>query len=145
MEYWIGSLLALAFTASGTGLGFDRERVFYPAVMLAVATYYILFAAMSASTSVVLAESIAASAFLLLTVVGFKSTLWLVVAALIGHGLFDLFHHSIIDDPAVPLWWPGFCASFDIVAGGYLAVLLTKRPGLDRRIPSCQYIDGGTK
>lgn len=125
-------MLALTITASATALGLDRERAFYPAMMIAIATYYILFAAMSASASVVTAESLAAGAFLLLTAVGFKTSLWFVIAALAGHGVFDVFHHLIIDDPGVPRWWPGFCMAFDIVAAGYLAVLLTKRPSLSR-------------
>jgi hypothetical protein len=25
------------------------------------------------------------------------------------------------------MWWPGFCLSFDIFAGGFLAVLLMRR------------------
>jgi hypothetical protein len=41
--------------------------------------------------------------------------------------VFDVFHHLLIDNPGVPRWWPGFCMSFDVVAGGYLALLLLKR------------------
>ena len=134
MEYAIGTALALTVTASATALGLDRERVFYPAVMIAVATYYILFAAMGASASVMIAESVAAVAFLVLTVMGFKTSLWFVVAALAGHGVFDLLHHLIIEDPSVPRWWPGFCSAFDIVAAGYLAVLLSRRPGLAKPV-----------
>jgi hypothetical protein len=26
------------------------------------------------------------------------------------------------------MWWPGFCLSFDILAGGFLAMLLMRRP-----------------
>jgi hypothetical protein len=33
-------------------------------------------------------------------VIGFKTTLWLAVVALAGHGVFDFLHHLIIDDPA---------------------------------------------
>ena len=134
MEYAIGTALALTVTASATVLGLDRERVFYPAMMIAIATYYILFAAMGASASVVIVESLAAGAFLLLTVIGFETSLWFVVAALAGHGVFDIFHHLLIDDPGVPPWWPGFCSAFDILAAGYLAVLLTRRPSLARTL-----------
>ena len=132
MEYVIGVVLSLAITASATALGFDRERVFYPAVMIAIASYYILFAAMSASASVVMVESVAAGAFLVFAMIGFKTRLWLVVVALASHSVFDFFHHLIIDNPGVPRWWPGFCLAFDIVAAGYLAVLLMKRPSLAR-------------
>ena len=122
----------MTITASATAIGLDRERSFYPAMMIAIATYYILFAAISGSVSVVIGESLAAAVFLVFTAIGFKTSLWFVVAALAGHGVFDVFHHLIIDDPGVPRFWPGFCAAFDIVAAAYLAVLLTKRPGLAR-------------
>jgi hypothetical protein len=34
-----------------------------------------------------------------------------------------MFIHS----PGVPVWWPGFCLSFDVLASGFLAVLLMRR------------------
>ena len=132
MGYVIGTVLALAVTTSATALGLDRERVFYPSMMITIAAYYILFAAMGASAPVVILEAVAAIAFMLLAVVGFKTSLWLVAAALAAHGVFDLFHHLIIDDPGVPRWWPDFCLAFDVVAAGYLGILLMKRPDLTR-------------
>jgi hypothetical protein len=129
MEYAIGLALALFVSGSATALGFDRERVFYPAILIVVAAYYVLFAAMISSGSAVIAESIAAVAFFLIAVIGFKSTLWLVVAGLAGHGLFDFVHHFIIENPGVPLWWPGFCLTADVALASYLAVLIKKRPG----------------
>ena len=82
---------------------------------------------MGNSTTALVRESLAAAAFLVMAVAGFKKGLWLVAAGLAGHGVFDLFHHLLIQNPGLPVWWPGFCMSFDIVAGGFLAVLLTKR------------------
>jgi hypothetical protein len=130
MEYAIGLLLSLAVLGSATAIGFDRERVFYPAVMIVIASYYVLFAVMAASGPVVIAEAVAASAFLLLAVIGFKTRLWLVATALAAHGVFDFVHRFIIENPGVPHWWPGFCLAFDVAAAGYLAILLVKRPGL---------------
>ena len=127
MEYVIGTALALAFTLSATATGLDRDRAFYTAVAIAVATYYILFAAMTGSASVIIAESVAAGAFLLLAVVGFRTKPSLIALAIGGHGVFDVLHHLLIDNPGVPRWWPGFCMSFDVVAGGYLALVLWKR------------------
>jgi hypothetical protein len=132
MEYLIGIGLALALTIAATAFGLDRERVFYPAMMIAIAGNYILFGAISGSGPVVIAESISAVAFMALAVIGFKTRLWIVVAALAGHGVFDLFHHLMIDDPGVPAWWPEFCLAFDVVAAVYLAVLLLMRPNLAR-------------
>jgi len=133
MEYMIGAVLATATCVFfGVLAGFDRERVFYPVMLVIVATYYILFAAMGGSASELTMESLAACVFFLVAVVGFKRNLWLVAAALAGHGIFDFFHHRIIENPGVPVWWPGFCMGFDVLAGGFFAMLLWKRAGWRR-------------
>ena len=59
--------------------------------------------------------------FLLAAVTGFKKRPWWVVAGLFAHGLFDFVHRSLISNPGIPVWWPGFCLTFDITAGVYLA------------------------
>jgi hypothetical protein len=129
MEYLIGVGVAVAVYVFAMVSGFDRERVFYPTVLVVVGHYYILFAAMGSSTPVLALESLAAAVFLALAVIGFKKSLWLISAALAGHGIFDLFHYLLIQNPGVPAWWPGFCMSFDVLAGGFLALLLMRRSG----------------
>ncbi|MFN7993383.1 MAG: hypothetical protein U0Q18_07265 [Bryobacteraceae bacterium] len=129
MEYLIGVVLALAVCAFAMVTGFDRDRVFYPTVAIVNATYYILFAVMGSSTPALVWESLPAAAFLALAVAGFKKNLWLAVAAIVGHGVFDFFHHLFIQNPGLPVWWPGFCLAFDVLAGGVLAMLLIRRPG----------------
>ena len=62
------------------------------------------------------------SAFLFLAILGFKRGLLLVAAVIAGYGVFDFFHHSLIDNPGVPRWWPGFCLAFDVGFGGYVAM-----------------------
>jgi hypothetical protein len=130
MEYAIGLVVSLAIFGSSTVIGFDRERAFYPAVMIVIAAYYVLFAAMGATAAVLVLECAAASVFVIVAVIGFKTRLWLVAAALAGHGVFDFFHHYIIENPGVPHWWPGFCLAAEVVAAVFLAVLLKKRPAL---------------
>jgi len=127
MEYLIGGILAGAVFAFGRSAGFDRDRVFYPMLLIVVAHYYILFAVMGRSMTALLIESLVAGVFVMAAVAGFKINLWLVAVALAAHGVFDFFHHRFIRNPGVPIWWPGFCLGFDVVAGGLLAVLLTKR------------------
>jgi hypothetical protein len=127
MEYLIGVGLAVLVCAFATLVGFDRDRVFYPTLVLVIASYYILFAVMGSSTPALILESVMAAVFFALAVVGFKKSLWLIVVALAGHGVFDFFHHFFIRNPGVPAWWPGFCLSFDILAGAFLAMLLMRR------------------
>jgi len=121
-------ILALAVAGLAAITGFDRERAFYPTVLIVIASYYVLFAAMGASGRTLVIEIVVASGFLLIAVVGFKRNLWWVVAALIGHGIFDFVHHMFIDNPGVPRWWPGFCLIFDVIVGGLLAVRLMRSP-----------------
>lgn len=129
MEYLIGVGLAALVCTFALLAGFDRERVFYPTMVLVIASYYILFAVLGGSKQALAWESLITCVFLVLAVAGFKKSLWLIVAALVGHGVFDSVHHFLIDNPGVPIWWPGFCLSFDVLAGCFLAVLLLRRSG----------------
>src|SRR5947208_4396037 len=117
MEYVIGLMLSLAVGGLASVVGFDRERAFYPTVLIVIASYYVLFAAMGTSGRTLIVESAVASGFLIVAVFGFRRNLWLVVAALGGHGAFDFVHHWLIDNPGVPHWWPGFCLAFDAILG----------------------------
>lgn len=103
----------------------DRDRAFYPTVLMVVASYYVLFAAMAGSRSIIV-ECIGLALFIALAIAGFKFNLWLVAAALVGHGVFDFFHAGLIANPGVPSWWPSFCLGYDVVAGAFLAILLTR-------------------
>ncbi len=58
MPYVIGIVLALGVAVFARRVGFDRDRAFYPTVMIVIASYYVLFAAMSASVHTVLLELI---------------------------------------------------------------------------------------
>src|SRR5690349_15823046 len=123
MDLSIGVALAIAVGIFASFVGLDRDRAFYPTVMTVIASYYALFAVMGGSSSALFAESVAACAFVVLAVVGFKRSLWLVVVALAAHGVFDFVHGHLITDPGVPTWWPGFCLAYDVGAAAYLAWL----------------------
>jgi len=135
MEYLIGLILAVATVCLSTGVGLARERSFYPTVLIVIGSYYVLFAAMVASRRTIVVESVVAGIFLLFAVFGFKRNLWFVVAALIGHGMFDFVHHFFIDNPGVPHWWPGFCLAFDALLGLFLALRLIRHPHLSEAAP----------
>jgi hypothetical protein len=128
MAYLVGALLALAVGGGlGTGVGLDRDRAFYPTVMGVIASYYPLFAVVGGSSHALLVDIAVGTVFLAVAMVGFRSSLWLVVAALASHGILDAFHGRLVANPGVPVWWPAFCLAFDVVAAGYLAFLLLRR------------------
>ena len=130
MEYLIGVMLAAAVAGFATATGLDRERGFYPPLLIVIASYYVLFAVMGASRGALLIEIIVACGFLLFAVLGFRKNLWFAAAAIIGHGAFDFVHHLLIENPGVPRWWPGFCLAFDVIFGLWLAVRLKRVPSL---------------
>jgi hypothetical protein len=127
MEYLVGILLSLGTIVLAAAIGFARERSFYSTVLIVIGTYYILFAAMGASGRTLMIEIAIAGGFILFAVLGFKGSLWLVAAALVGHGIFDFIRPSLIANPGVPRWWPGFCLAFDVIFGGWLALQLLQR------------------
>ena len=127
MAFLIGALLALAIGLFATVVGLDRDRAFYPTVMIVIALLYVLFAAMGATTHVLVLESLVGACFIGLAVFGFRSSLWVVALALAAHGVFDLFHDGVISNPGVPPWWRDFCLTYDVAAAGYLAWILRSR------------------
>jgi hypothetical protein len=147
MELLIGASLAVGVALIAAAAGFDRDRAFYPVVLVVVASYYDLFALIGGSLPALGIETAGLALFFGLAIIGFRTNLWLVAAALAGHGVFDLVHPQLIVNPGVPGWWPPFCMAYDVSAGAALALRLLSarlpvRPaspsvGRDRsRIPS---------
>lgn len=126
MPFVIGIALSAGVALFAKKVGLDRDRAFYPTVVIVVALYYVLFAAMSGSVRTVLIETVVMSVFATVAVVGFKSSAWIVVAALAGHGVFDVFHGHLVENSGVPVWWPAFCSSYDIGAAVWLAWLVRR-------------------
>lgn len=128
MPLLVGLVLALGVAVFARRVGLDRDRAFYPTVLIVVALYYVLFAVMSGSTRAVVIESIVMTGFAAAAVIGFWSSRWIVVAGLFAHGVMDGFHGRVIENTGVPAWWPAFCLAYDVGAAGCLAWLITRRP-----------------
>lgn len=126
MDYAIGIALALVVSCFARATGLDRDRAFYATLAIMIASYYVLFAVMGGSGHALVVESIVMVAFVVVAVIGFKLNLWLVVACLAAHGVFDVFHDLVSPNPGVPEWWPAFCMTFDISAACFLAWLLMR-------------------
>ncbi|MBR7618344.1 alpha/beta fold hydrolase [Phenylobacterium sp. 20VBR1] len=129
MEYLVGAGLGLAVGVMATFVGFDRGRAFYPVVLIVVASYHDLFAVMGGSLPALGFETLGLAAFWGVAVLGFRTNLWWIVAALAAHGVLDLFHARLVDNPGVPSWWPAFCLTYDLTAAAWLArrLLRTRR------------------
>jgi hypothetical protein len=136
MDYAVGIALALVVSGGAALVGFDRDRAFYPTLLVVIALYYVLFAVISGSFHAVLVESAVTTAFAAVAVLGFRRKLWIVSAALAAHGVFDAVHGSLVTNPGVPAWWPAFCLAYDVTAAGAMIWLLMRRPALEKEL--CQ-------
>ena len=58
---------------------------------------------------------------------GFKRSPWLVVVALVAHGVMDVFHDALVHNAGVPSEWLGFCMTFDVTAAVLIAYVLVFR------------------
>jgi hypothetical protein len=122
----VGVVLAVLVSLFARLVGLDRDRAFYPTLLIVIALYYVLFAVMGGSVQALAVEVVVMTLFSFMAVLGFKRNLWLVVGALAGHGVFDFVHGYLVNNPGVPPWWPPFCLAYDVVAAGFLAWLLAR-------------------
>lgn len=127
MEYTVGIVLGIGIGIFATVVGLDGDRALYPTALIVIASYYCLFAVVGGSNPALVRELVVAAVFIVIAAVGFRINLWLVAAGIVGHGVFDFFHHLVIDNPGLPTWWPMFCMSIDIVIGAYLALMLVRK------------------
>ena len=126
LPYVVGIVLSIGVASFARWVGFDRDRAFYPTVLIVVASYYVLFAAMIGSVETVLIESIVMAVFVIAAVAGFKGTPWIVVGGLAAHGVQDAVHGHIVANAGVPAWWPAWCLAYDVGAAVALSWLLTR-------------------
>lgn len=124
LPYLVGLVLSVGVAVFARCVGFDRDRAFYPVVLIVIASYYVLFAAMSGSIRTVALESALMTVFVIAAVAGFKGSAWIVVGGLAAHGVQDAVHGHIIANTGVPAWWPAWCLAYDVVAAGAFAWLL---------------------
>jgi hypothetical protein len=85
----VGACLAFAVGVLATVVRLDRDRAFYPTVAIVIASLYSLFAVMGGSTRALVIESMVGVGFIALAVFGFRTSLWVVAAALGLHGVAD--------------------------------------------------------
>ena len=126
LPYVVGIVVSIGVALFARVVRLDRDRAFYPTVMIVIASYYVLFAAMSGSVQAVIVESVVMALFAAAAVAGFKSSAWIVVAALAGHGVFDAVHGHLIENAGVPAWWPAWCLAYDVGAAAGLGWLLRR-------------------
>lgn len=131
MEYVVGALGAVALSVFGRISGFEKDRSFYPTVLIVIALLYLLFAAIDGRTSVVMIEALFTLIFCGFAIAGYYRGCHIVAVGIAAHGAFDYLHQFFIEDRGVPVWWPGFCAVIDILIGLYVWFGVCQRRSAD--------------
>jgi hypothetical protein len=124
----VGVLLAVGIAALAKFTRFDEDRSFYSTVLIIIASYYVLFAVLGGVGHALVWELVIAIAFSTAAILGALHAPILVGAGIIAHGLFDLVHDILIENPGVPTWWPSFCASIDVLLGLWVMIITRSRP-----------------
>ncbi len=130
MEYFSGIIVAVVIATFASIIGFDKDKSFYPVVLIVIAIFYVLFAAMSGGLDTIFSESVIVVIFFIIAIIGFKKTTFVVAFGLIGHGVFDLFHNQLITNASMPVWWPTFCVMVDVVLGIWVLYLSKMRSNI---------------
>ena len=123
----VGVLLAVGVAALGKFTRFDEDRSFYSTVLVIIASYYVLFATLGGSGHALVWELVVAVGFSAVAIIGALYLPMLVGIGITAHGLFDLVHHVLIENPGVPTWWPSFCGSIDVALGLWVVTITRSR------------------
>ena len=134
MTFWFPLLtgvglggLTVALMAIG---GVMNQRGTRATAMVAIASFYVVFAIQTGDTLEIVVHTGLAAGFAALAIIGARTSSWILAAALLGHGIFDLFAGSAIANPA-PGWWGPFCLGIDVALALALAAILWRGQVLD--------------
>jgi len=136
LESTAGLILAVLIILLSRVTGFDKDRSFFPLILIVIATYYVLFAFQEFELFTALFEITVALLFTVFAIIGHNKSIRMVGIALIAQGVYDLFHSQIPVAGFAPQWWPLFCSAVDLVIG--LWVILYK-PRTETKYP-IQYL-----
>lgn len=93
-----------------------------------IAAVYIGLAVADGRTTVVAVEVIVASAFVVMAALAIETAPWLIVIALIAHGIKDTWQHRT-HFVANTRWWPPFCLVVDFVAAALIGIKMASAAG----------------
>jgi hypothetical protein len=134
IAFIIGVALAIALSIFGRLTGYEKDRSFFPTLLIVIASYYLLFATLTDSVSTLLIEIAVALFFAVIAVWGSFKFPVLVGAGIALHGFFDFTYGHFYINSGVPVWWPAFCAGIDIPFGLWVMYLSYKtRYSVERR------------
>jgi hypothetical protein len=116
-----GVAVGLAQAATPLLFWWLNTATVYAIGTVGIAFIYIGFAVADGRPKVIAVESGVAMGFVILAAVAVTGSPWLLVAALAGHGLKDLWQHRT-QFVANTRWWPSFCMTVDFVVAAIIVI-----------------------
>ncbi|WP_372921339.1 hypothetical protein [Roseovarius sp.] len=116
--FFIGLLSGVILVVYARAIDLTREAGFFPTLLGAIASFYVVFAIEDGASVAVLALHIGLFlVFIALATAGYRIWYWFTGLGLVLHAGVDLLLHYVPDDPS-PDWWGLFCLSLDLVLAG---------------------------
>ncbi|MBV48506.1 hypothetical protein GLP59_10030 [Sulfitobacter sp. M220] len=97
---------------------------------MAIALFCQVFKIQTGVTVEIVVHTGLAEGFVALASFGARTSSWILAAALLAHGIFDVFAGPVITNPA-PGWWGQFCLGIDVVLALALAMMLWRGQALE--------------
>lgn len=109
----------------------------FPFLLATFPIYYLLFTLYASDFSAFLTELTVSTIFFAIAYVArrFRSyRTWLLLSiGYLLHGIYDVYHDMLFEHEGIPLWWPEFCGTVDVVIGIYLfyQAIMMRRMAID--------------
>ena len=134
----IGAFLGLLTIWGVNRLGIGRWN--YPIGLICLPFIYVGFALIAARPDLVWHEIAWGGVFIIFGFIALARTnkVILIILGLLWllHAGFDLLHHNLIENPGVPVWYPGLCAGFDVVIGSFILWLASRPSNAESKLRS---------
>ena len=115
-----------------------KRKWVYPLFLATFPIYYWAFAVYGSDYMALKNELLTGALFITLAYGAYKLSNFnapLVLAiGYMGHAIYDVGHNTLFINSGVPLWWPEFCGSVDILIGIYLLIMAASLKMAQRKI-----------
>lgn len=129
----LAGVLIAASTILGIKFGKTENKPWaYPMVLSLYPMFYFGFAIYANDYPALIQELIYATPiFLICIIASFKNIKYSAIILAVGyiaHGVYDAIHHQLFINSGMPIWWPEFCGTVDILIGLYLLAFAINLP-----------------
>jgi hypothetical protein len=129
----LGAALALATIRVSRRMPPTKERRLYAVVLVAAAAVYLVFALRGGAGAWIGVEAAGVAAYGLVAYLGATRSAWWLAAGWLAHVGWDVTLHGASATPFVPLFYPMFCVSYDVLVAAYVVTRRKAWPAREKR------------